>query len=160
MIRLRPYKESDAKTILSWCKDEKAFYKWTAGILGEYPITEEQFNGVNSLMAFTAIDDNDIIGFFTMRKPGESFDELRFGFVTVDLEKRGKGYGKAMLQLGLKYAKDIYGAKKVSLGVFENNESAYYCYRAVGFSDVKLEEIEKYNVLNEEWNCLELEIVF
>lgn len=160
MIRLRPYKESDAHIILSWCKDEKAFYKWTAGILGEYPITEEQFQSVNLVMAFTAIDDNDIVGFFTMRNPGESFDELRFGFVTVDIQKRGKGYGKAMLQLGLKYAKEIYGAKKVSLGVFENNEPAYYCYKAVGFSDVELDEIEKYYVLGEEWNCLELETVF
>ena len=30
--------------------------------------------------------------------------------------------GKEMLKLGLKYAFDVYGAKKVSLGVFENNE--------------------------------------
>lgn len=34
MLRLRPYKKDDAETILSWIKDEKAFYKWTAGILG------------------------------------------------------------------------------------------------------------------------------
>lgn len=160
MLRLRPYKESDARTILSWCKNEKDFYRWTAGILGEYPLTEEKFNGVTAVMAFTAFDDNDIVGFFTMRNPGESLDELRFGFVTVDIEKRGKGYGKEMLQVGLKYAKEIFGAKKVTLGVFENNEPAYYCYKAVGFLDVKLDEIEKYHVLDEEWNCLELEIIF
>ena len=121
MLRLRPYHTNDAKTILSWTKDEKAFYRWTAGVLGDYTLTEEQFNVVANLMAFTAIDDNEIVGFFTMRRPTESFDELRFGFVVVDLEKRGKGYGKRMLQLGLKYAKEIFGAKKVSLGVFENN---------------------------------------
>ena len=39
-------------------------------------------------------------------------DELRFGFVTVNPHKRGKGYGKAMLQLGLKFAFEIYRAKK------------------------------------------------
>ena len=44
--------------------------------------------------------------------------------------------------MGLRYAFDIYGAKKVSLGVFENNESAYYCYKAAGFKDVILDEIE------------------
>ncbi len=63
-----------------------------------------------------------------------------------------------MLKLGLKYAKDIYGAKKVTLGVFENNESAYYCYKSAGFDDVTPDEIETYHVLGEEWNCLELEI--
>lgn len=159
MLRLRPYHTNDAKTILSWTKDEKAFYQWTAGVLGDYPLTEEQFNAVANLMAFTAIDDNEIVGFFTMRRPTESFDELRFGFVVVDSEKRGKGYGKRMLELGLKYAKEIFGAKKVSLGVFENNEPAYYCYKAVGFHDVILNETEKYRVLGEEWNCAEMEIL-
>ncbi|MBD5524206.1 MAG: GNAT family N-acetyltransferase [Lachnospiraceae bacterium] len=159
MIRLRPYKDEDAEKILSWCKEEVAFYKWTAGILGEYPISKEQFGKVKSLMAFTAIDENEVVGFFTMRNPGDSLDELRFGFVIVDSEKRGKGYGKGMLRLGLKYAKEIYGACKISLGVFENNTEAYYCYKAVGFRDVILDEIETYHVLGEEWNCLELEIL-
>ena len=159
MLRLRPYNKNDAQTILSWINDEKAFYKWTAGVLGDYPISVEQFNTVSNLMAFTAIDDNGIVGFFTMRRPNESFEELRFGFVIVDLEKRGQGYGKKMLKLGLKYAKEIFGASKVSLGVFENNESAYYCYKAVGFEDVPQDEIEKYSVMGEEWNCLELECI-
>ena len=160
MLRLRPYTISDAETIISWIKDEKTFYKWTAGSLGSYPITVERFNTVSNLMAFTAIDDNELVGFFTMRRPKESFDELRFGFVVVDSKKRGKGYGKKMLQLGLQYAKEIYGAKKVTLGVFENNESAYHCYKAAGFCAVPMDEVEKYQVLGEEWNCFELEIQF
>lgn len=158
MLRLRPYNKNDAEMIMSWIKDESTFYKWTAGVLGEYPISEEQFNTVSNLMAFTAIDDNDVVGFFTMRRPNEFFDELRFGFVIVDSRKRGRGYGKNMLKLGLKYAKEIFGVNKVSLGVFENNESAYYCYKAIGFEDVSQDEIEKYTVMGEEWNCLELEI--
>lgn len=126
--------------------------------MGEYPISVEQFNAVSNLMAFTAIDDNEIIGFFTMRRPNEFFEELRFGFVIVDSEKRGQGYGKKMLELGLKYAKEKFGANKVSLGVFENNKLAYFCYKATGFEDVSQDEIEKYTVMGEEWNCLELEM--
>lgn len=49
--------------------------------------------------------------------------------------------------------------KKISLGVFENNESAYYCYKSVGFKDTVLDETEIYTVLGEEWKCLELEII-
>ena len=75
-----------------------------------------------------------------------------------DAWKRGKGYGKQMLQLGLLYAKEIFGAKKVTLGVFRNNNPAYYCYKTTGFQDVALDEMEKYQVLGEEWDCLELEI--
>lgn len=158
MIRIRPYNVTDASTILSWCKDEKAFYQWTAGVAGKYPITENEFSFVQSLMPFTAFDESGIVGFFTLRNPNESLDELRFGFVIVDPEKRGKGYGKAMLNLGLKFVFEIYGAKRASLGVFENNPSAYHCYRAVGFNDLILDMAETYQVLGEEWTCKELMI--
>ncbi|MDD6327128.1 MAG: GNAT family N-acetyltransferase [Eubacteriales bacterium] len=160
MLRLRPYNKNDAKTIISWIQDEKAFYKWTAGILGEFPIDEETFQQVNNLMAFTAIDDNEIVGFFTLRDPGQTFEELRFGFVVVDPNIRGKGYGKKMIMLGLTYAKEIYGVKKVSLGVFENNEPAYYCYKSAGFVEDISAEKEVYPILDENWNCLVMEYKF
>lgn len=156
MIRIRPYKAADADTILSWCSDEKAFYQWTAGVIGNYPITQKEFSFVESLMPFTAFDETGIFGFFTLRNPDKSLDELRFGFVIVDPGKRGKGYGKAMLRLGLKFAFEIYGAKRASLGVFENNPSAYYCYKAVGFNDVITDTAETYCILGEEWKCREL----
>ena len=53
MLGLRPYKKEDADTILSWSKDEKAFYQWSAGIMGKYPITQKEFGFVDSMMAFT-----------------------------------------------------------------------------------------------------------
>ena len=93
MLRLRPYNKNDAEIIMSWIKDERAFYKWTAGVLGEYPISDEQFNTVSNLMAFTAIDDNDVVGFFTMRRPNEFFNEFRFGFVIVVWFFGGGGFG-------------------------------------------------------------------
>ena len=48
MLRIRPYKASDADTILSWCQDEKTFYQWSAGILGNYPITQNEFCGISN----------------------------------------------------------------------------------------------------------------
>lgn len=68
MLRLKPYNLNDADIILSWSKDEMAFYKWSAGILGEYPITKENFGFVNNLMAFTAIEDDKTVGFFYNEK--------------------------------------------------------------------------------------------
>ncbi len=158
MLRLRPYKEKDAEEILSWCKDERSFYQWTAGVLGEYPLSGEQFGQLGSLMRFTALDDKDVAGFFTLRNPRETLDEVRFGFVIIDPEKRGKGLGKEMLRLGLDFAKIVYKAQKASLGVFENNESAYHCYKAAGFQDIILPETEFYHVMGETWRCRELEI--
>lgn len=63
-----------------------------------------------------------------------------------------------MLQLGLKFTFEIYGAKRASLGVFKNIPSAYCCYKAVGFRDVEPEIPVTYCVLGEEWNCKELMI--
>lgn len=94
MLRLKPYNLNDADIILSWSKDEMAFYKWSAGILGEYPITKENFGFVNNLMAFTAIEDDKTVCFFTMRRPSESFDELRFGFIVVDPQSVAKDMEK------------------------------------------------------------------
>lgn len=148
MIRVRPYKDTDADTILSWCKDEKSFYQWTAGVLGNYPITHREFGFVESLMPFTAFDESGILGFFTLRNPNESLDELRFGFVIVNPLSRRKGYGKAMLTLGLKFVFEIYGAKRASLGGFENNLTAYYCYKAVGFKDVISDAADTYTSSN------------
>lgn len=156
MIRIRPYNSADADVILSWCRDEKSFYQWSAGVLGDYPITQDDFSFVEKLMPFTAFDESEILGFFTFRKPNESCNELRFGFVIVDPERRGQGLGKAMLRQGLKFAFELYGADKVSLGVFENNPSAYYCYKAVGFKDTVLDSTEVYNIMGEEWKCREL----
>jgi len=154
MMKLRKYTSTDAAAILSWTRDEKAFYQWSAGVLGTYPITEEDFAFVENLDAFTAYDDDGIVGFFTLRKPGEE-NILRIGFVIVDPDKRGKGYGKQMMKLAVDYAFGR-GADAVSLGVFENNLPAYYCYKAAGFEDVVLDETETYEVLGETWNCREM----
>ena len=156
MLGLRPYKKEDADTILSWSKDEKSFYQWSAGMMGKYPITREEFGFVDSLMAFTAFDENGIAGFFTLRNPGGKRDELRIGFVIIDPERRGCGTGKEMLLLGLRYAFGIYGAAKVSLGVFENNAPAYYCYKAAGFKDAVPEKTEAYPVMGEVWKSREM----
>ena len=62
-----------------------------------------------------------------------------------------------MLGLGLKFVFELYGTKKATLGVFENNLSAYYCYKAVGFHDLVRDLAETYHVLDEEWKCKEME---
>lgn len=87
MIRIRPYKAMDANTILSWCQDEKVYYQRTAGVIGNYPITQNEFCFVEALIPFTAFDETGIVDFFTLRNPNESLDELRFEFIIVNPNK-------------------------------------------------------------------------
>ena len=81
---------------------------------------------------------------------------VRLGFIIVDDTKRGKGYGKKMVQLATKYAFEFLGAKKVTLGVFDNNPSAYHCYKAAGFQENG--EIFNIPLLGETWKVIELEM--
>lgn len=66
------------------------------------------------------------------------------------------GLGKKMLELGLDYAFKTGNASTVSLGVFENNLSAYYCYRSAGFKDIETQRIETYEILGEKRVCKEM----
>ena len=45
-----------------------------------------------------------------------------------------------MIQMAIRYAFDMLQAEKVTLGVFENNPSAYYCYKAAGFEEIRQEK--------------------
>ena len=38
-------------------------------MLGNYPITEKEFNSVKSLMPFTAFDESGIVGFLLLEIP-------------------------------------------------------------------------------------------
>lgn len=167
-LRLRPYKNCDAKTIVSWIKDEISFRKWSSDRYESFPITETDMNkkymdcngdcmDKDNFYPMTAFDESGVVGHLIMRFTDEEKRILRFGFVIVDDTKRGRGYGKQMLILALKYAFDILKASKVTLGVFENNESAYYCYKAAGFREIPLEQEEYYNILGQRWKCIEME---
>ena len=165
MLRLRPYKECDAKTIVSWIKNEFSFRQWCADRYESYPITADDINAhydafahSDSFFAMTAFNESGIVGHLIMRFTDKDKKILRFGFIIVDNKKRGQGLGKEMISLSLKYAFEILKAEKVTLGVFENDPAAYYCYKSAGFKDSKDSNCEYYNVLGESWKCLEMEL--
>ena len=56
VLRLRPYLDGDAEIILSWQRDEQAFYRWSAGMLGSFPPSRQRFDQLGALMRFTALD--------------------------------------------------------------------------------------------------------
>lgn len=148
MLKLRPFKNIDAEKIVSWIGDEEAFYKWSAGRYDHYPIVAEDMinaykdNGEEAtLFPFVAFDEDGLAGHLIMRYPTEDKRLIRFGFIIIDPQRRGQGTGKAMIKLALDYAFNILGAAKVTLGVFDDNPDAKYCYEAAGlkYSDCKPE---------------------
>lgn len=165
---LRPYKPDDAKSIVKWIKDEVSFRKWCADRYENYPITPENINFKyikcngdckewDNFYPVTAVDENGPVGHLIMRYTNKEKTIIRMGFVIVDDSKRGMGYGKKMMQMAMRYAFDMLGAKKVTLGVFENNPSAYYCYKAAGFKEIPMENDSFYEIFGEKWKCIEME---
>ena len=49
----------------------------------------------------------------------------------------------------------ILNAKEINLGVFENNDSAYHCYKSVGFKEIRIDK-NVFQFHNEMWNCVEM----
>ncbi len=167
MLNLRPYKPCDAETIISWCKDEESFRRWTSDRFDSFPITAEDMNkkyienngdcpDLDNFYPMTAFDESGIVGSLILRFNNEERTVVRLGFIIVDDTKRGKGYGKKMVQMAARYAFEFLGAKKVTLGVFDNNPSAYHCYQAAGFE--KTGESHHIPMLGETWTVLEMEM--
>lgn len=160
---LRKYLESDAEIILSWIADERAFRLWSADRYGEYPITPNEINQnyrecnkTGGFYPMTLIGDNeDVIGHLILRNPTEDKSIIRLGFIIVDNKVRGKGYGKKLLELAIRYAREDLLAQEINLGVFKENEGAYKCYTSVGFKEVGVEH-NAYTFNGETWDCVEM----
>ncbi len=162
MLRLRPYKECDAEHIVKWIKDEYTFRRWCADKFESYPITAEDLKNHyrekcnnDGYYQMTAFDETGIAGHLIMRFLDKAKKILRFGFIIIDDEKRGKGYGKELVVLALKYAFDILKVEKVTLGVFDNNPNAIQCYKSVGFKETG--KLEQYQLIDQNWKCIDME---
>jgi len=161
-MELRKYNKEDAKEILNWINNEKEFRLWSADRYQSYPITPDDINNnyeksreLSNFYPLTLVDDNKIIGHLILRNPDNNEDVIRMGFIIVDHSIQGKGYGKALINLAIKYAKETLHAKEINLGVFTCNDGALHCYQSVGFEIVGLEK-NAYKFYDEEWDCAEM----
>lgn len=102
--------------IKCWISDERTHAMWCANFI-KYPIEKEYFDnvmleeaamfGASPYVATT--DDGKVVGFFCY-SVNLSTNEGRLKFVMLNPSQRGKGLGKAMLQLAIEYAFNIVDA--------------------------------------------------
>ena len=166
MITLRPYEKNDAGIIVSWIGDEISFRKWCADRYDSYPLSAGDINRNyeeccknGDFFPLTALDGSSVFGHLIMRYTDEKKSVVRFGFIIIDNKKRGRGYGKKMLEKAAEYAFEKLGAEKITLGVFDNNQSAYRCYRAAGFAESETEDDVIFHISGQAWKCIELEML-
>jgi RimJ/RimL family protein N-acetyltransferase len=164
MLRLRPYKSSDAKFIVSWMQDQKAFAMWCADKF-RYPLTEaqlhrykEKYDQDENAWLMTALDtDGTPVGHLLMRLADYQNESIHLGFIIVDSRKRGRGYGRQMIALAIQYAFEILHMSKITLGVFDNNPAAHNCYKTAGFIDERY-EANVFAWQNELWGLYDMSI--
>ena len=158
-MKLRPFCIEDAPVILSWIKDKTDFRKWSADRYSSYPPKPEDMLAQyanDNIFPFTAIDDaGKVIGHIILRYPDSSKTVIRLGFIIIDNQLRGKGYGKQMLELAIQKAQRDYKVQKITLGVFDNNPSAIRCYESVGFT---VTGTDSYLIDGEQWMGKEMKI--
>ena len=163
MLRIRPFRTVDAKTIVTWARNPEEFCMWSAGLLGDFPVSEHKLleavsarENNTGYFPLTAFDEDGPVGFLTIRTPGEDDRKVALGYVIIAPNKRNKGYGRQMLELSLKFAFELYGASEVSLDVFDCNKQAYNCYKRIGFKETGKQEVFKTDEYV--WNYIEMAI--
>lgn len=161
-MEFRKYQENDAKEILKWIKNEREFRLWSARRYENYPIIpelmNEEYKQSSRKMEFhpmTLVEDGKIVGHIVVRIPEEDKTAVRFGFIIVDNNIRGKGYGKKLISEAINYVKENFNVERITLGVFTANESAMKCYESVGFNTVEIYR-NFMSFEDENWDCAEM----
>lgn len=157
-MRLRPYIDfKDFNQIKNWIDDERIHAWWCANLI-KYPIEKENFHAImreaaerfNDSPYVATTDSGDLVGFFCYSANVDT-NEGMFKFIMTNPEYRGKGYGKEMLKLAVKYAFDISKVDSVQLNVFPQNIRAKKCYEAVGFVERKTDK-DTFKYKSELWD--------
>lgn len=156
-MRLRPFIPCcDFDEIKDWISDERTHAMWCANLM-KYPIEKGNFDNFmleeaarfESSPYVATTDDGKVVGFFCYQV-NLSTNEGMLKFVVVNPSQRGKGLGKAMLQLAVEYAFNITKADAVCLNVFPENTRARKCYESVGFVERKT-DADAFRFKDESW---------
>ena len=157
-MELRSFTPADGQSVTEWIGDERAFRMWCADRFEKYPITAEEFNAIyNAPTPFTgmiACDGGEAIGHFFIQPLGNSVYKL--GLIIVDGQKRGKGYGKKMVETAVEYVKTNFNAESIILYAFDGNPAAYNCYKSLGFSETG--KVTQFVFWGETHNYIELKL--
>lgn len=155
-MRLRQYTQNDFPCLAKWVNNERVHALWCANAI-PFPMTPEGFHtlleknakewGDSTFLATQ--DDGQPVGFFAYSVNNEENSGF-LKYVVLDSGLRGKGYGKQMLTLALKYAFEITGVDFVQINVFDVNDAARKCYAGIGFTERRMTE-NAFSFRGESW---------
>lgn len=170
MIKLGVMKKEDLKKIVEWNVNRSAddLLQW-AGPMYTYPLTISQvenyfINEVKndnyniSVYKIQLINTDQIIGTIELRETDKNNKVGRIcRFLIGEIDDRGKGIGTKILKEVLRIGFEQMKFEKITLGVFDFNQSAIKCYENTGFIKEKLLRDSRKSSVGY-WNLYEMSI--
>lgn len=145
-MELHPFSRNDFKKLISWVRTPEELFIWSATTF-TFPMDENQlerhFQEAQSSkirLMYTAVagQTREHIGHVELTRIDRQNRKASIAYVLIDPEKRGLGYGHALVQTILQECFDRMKMLKVDLFVFESNPVAIHCYQKAGF---EIEEV-------------------
>jgi RimJ/RimL family protein N-acetyltransferase len=168
MIELHYFTEADFDQLIDWFDSKKEYIQWGGGGFG-YPLTHEKLQshieGANKegskKLIYKAVAEKSgkVVGHISLESIDRQNRSARVCRVLIgDESMRGKGAGEALMKEILQVAFKQHHLHRVSLGVYDFNDSAIRCYEKAGFQKEGLKrDVQKYE--DEYWNLWEMSIL-
>lgn len=168
MIELEYFERPDFNQLIRWIDSPEFLLQW-GGPQFDYPLNESQLEkyienairDTSDTLVYKVIhkETGNVIGHISLGKIDRKNKSARIGKVLVgEKNLRGQGIGSLMVKELLKIAFEELKLHRVSLGVFDFNESAIACYEKVGFKkEGLLRDCRK--IGNDYWSLWEMSIL-
>ncbi len=135
--RLVPFDPDYAARVAEWCRGPHEAY-WLAPQTPP-PLTAEKVIGWRqagrTALMMVGVAGGAPIGYGETNLLSLRRKEFWLGHVVLDPAWRGRGLGRELTRLLLRYAFGKLDARRVTLVVFPRNVAAVACYRSVGMID-------------------------
>lgn len=169
MIKLEYFTADDFQVLIDWISDDHLLMNW-AGSHFRFPLTPDKLNwyirdandiAESGTLIYKAIDTETgkTVGHISLTAVNRENRSARITRVLVgDTTQRGKGIGekitRAVMQIGFADL-DLH---RMSLGVYDVNESGLRCYKKCGFRvDGVLRDISRHG--DDYWSITEMSIL-
>jgi RimJ/RimL family protein N-acetyltransferase len=161
MLELRLFTEEDCDRLIGWVPDARFLMLW-AGPGYSWPLQREELLATlartrgyrPAYYMFKAVESASgaTVGHIELQR----YERLsgHIGRVLVgDPSCRGKGYGKLLVSLLIRFAFTELGFDLLTLSVYDFNTAAVECYRSLGFRQVEFREMGR-QCGDEFWNLV------
>jgi RimJ/RimL family protein N-acetyltransferase len=165
VLELARFTEDDCDRLIGWIPDARALMLW-AGPAYNWPLDSGQlvanlergggYRPVFFLFKAVEMETGRVVGHIELQRY-----ERRAGHVARvligDPGCRGRGYGKELVSLLVRFAFVDLDFKLLSLNVYDFNTPAVECYKSIGFRQTEFQAGAR-EFQGELWNLLTMEL--